>query len=277
MVLCYGNENAKILADAIGEKGIKTIYTSDRDQLDQWMRDMISTKDVTLVKGPVNRLLSKSVDQVFGTSLHYNSEHYMEYTEGDFRFRVVNEKEAHDKVSLGIAKYNGKDRVVTIPNEYRGAKAFTIAKGCFENNNSMEEINIPEPIYNIASKGFNGCKNLKTINFPKTLKDIDRRAFSNCKSLEEVILPEGVIEIGERAFKGDKNLKSVYLPSSIGHISEDAFDGCGKIDFKYEPGSYAERFVRNLNAGTNSKKTKNKRRRSLTSRIRSLVVRIYKG
>lgn len=247
LVLCYGNENAEMMADAIKSKGIKTLYTPDRNQLDQWMRENITRKDITLVKGPVPRLLSKSVDQVFGTALHLNSEHFVEYTEGDFRFKVVHEKEDHEKQTVGIVNYLGEEKAVTLPNSFKGVDVFCVGPKSFSTHTELEEVIIPEPIYNIGIRAFFGCTNLKKIQLPKSLKIIDRAAFRACKSLETVVIPEGVVEIGPRAFKGCSKLTEINLPASLGNISADAFEGCGKVKITCEEGTYAASFVEDFN------------------------------
>jgi hypothetical protein len=49
MVLCFGNENAKIMADVIGKGGIETYYASERETLNALMKKYITRKDVVLV------------------------------------------------------------------------------------------------------------------------------------------------------------------------------------------------------------------------------------
>lgn len=280
LVLCFGNENAKILADAIGGKGIKTMYTPDRNQLDQWMRENINREDITLVKGPVPRLLSKSVDQVFGSAYHLSSEHCVEYTEGDYRLKVVREKEDATKTTLGVMKYNGSDKSIKLPDEYKGAKSFAVGTKCCFGNSTIEEVIIPEPIYNIGLRAFGSCSSLKKVVLPKTLKVIERGAFSKCSALEEITLPEGIIDIGMNAFRGCKNLKTLHLPESIGQIGPNAFKGCGKVNITTVPGSYAEKYMEQSGKViSNIKNTYNdaSKKKNFFSRVKRYIKRTIKG
>ena len=56
---------------------------------------------------------------------------------------------------------------------------FTVDEGitiidvaCFMNNESIEEIRLPNSIKHIRSHAFKGCKSLKTINLPEGLESI---------------------------------------------------------------------------------------------------------
>lgn len=246
-VLCFGNKNAKLLADTIRKNGKAALYTDDRDELNTWMRGLITRKDVTLVKGPVARLLSKSIDQVFGTSYHVSSEHHEVIVENDYKCDILFEKEDHSKKTAALLQYNGKDAEHMVPARFQNVDVFSIFERCFKNNKELRKVVVPEPIYNISDEAFAGCVELKEVVLPSTMMVIGAKAFAGCDSLEEFVIPEGVIEVGEEAFSGCKNLKKVTLPESIGHIGEEAFKGCENIVLCCEKNSYSEEYAKNHN------------------------------
>lgn len=244
LALCFGNENAKIMADAIRAGGTAALYTGDRDELNMWMRGLITRKDITLIKGPVARLLSRSIDQVWGTSLHFVSEHFDWVTRGDYRAKLIYEKEDHNRKMAALAQYNGSAAEVEVPGQVDGVDVFSVCTKCFFKNVDLKSVVIPAPIFNIGAGAFRGCVNLSRVQLPSTLMVISDKAFRFCSSLDEIVIPQGVIEIGSEAFAECRRLKRVVLPASVGHIGENAFQNCGKVKLVCPAGSYAARYAK---------------------------------
>lgn len=243
LVLCFGNYNAEILAETIRKEGTAALYTEDRNVLNDWMRGLITKKDVTLIKGPVARLLSKSIDQVYGTSYHVRSEHYELIKHKQYQVDVIHEKEDHNKKTAALMKYYGKDKKVIVPVEYKGTDIFCIYTECFSKNINIEELVIPKPIYNISEKAFSSCTSLKKVVLPETLMVIGDSAFSGCTALEELVIPLGTIDIGEKAFTSCGNLKNIVIPASVDHIGDDAFADCPNITISCNEDSYAHKYA----------------------------------
>lgn len=243
LVLCFGNYNAKRMAETIRKEGTAVLYTDDRTVLNDWMRWLITKKDVTLIKGPVARLLSKSIDQVFGTSYHVRSEHHENIRQNDYLMDIIFEKEDHTKTTAALLEYRGKDKVHTVPAVCNGVDIFCIYTNCFKENKTLAEVIIPEPIYNISESAFQGCAKLADVALPKTLKVIGDKAFSGCTALKELVIPEGTIDLGEQAFASCKALKQVTLPNSIGHIGDNTFEDCPNVTLLCEAGSYAQQYA----------------------------------
>ena len=239
LAYCFGDDNARILADALNSAGIEAHYTAGRDELDQWLRDAVKREDVILFKGSVPRLLSKTVDQVFGTSLHAGSEHFEVNNDGDWRMKVIWESALPDAKTVAVAGYRGTDEEVVVPAESEGIATFTVGSRAFFKNETVKKVSISAPIYNIGASCFNGCRALEKVDLPDTLKVIEPSAFRGCRRLAEVVIPEGVIEIGENAFRGCKGLRRVVVPSSVGRIGDGAFWGCRKIKFDIQDNPYA--------------------------------------
>lgn len=242
LVICYGNENAKIMADAVRDCGVASLYTDDREQLNYYIRQLITKNDIALFKGPLARLLSVSVDMVYGTAFHLTNGQYKVFEQGDLKIKVIYEND-RTKKSAAILKYNGDDAVPELPGNIDDTDVFCIGPQCFFKNPNLQDINIPAPIYNISASAFRACKKLKHVTLPDTLKIIGPKAFRFCSVLEEIVIPEGVIEIGEEAFAHCSSLKRVVLPSTLGRIGDDAFLKCDNVKFEYPANSYAEQYI----------------------------------
>lgn len=220
---CFGDELAELMANELRKQGIESYYTDDREVLNKWLDENVTKRDIVLFKGPVVRLLSKTIDQVYGTSLHTVSEHYDLLMDSNFRVKSIYEKGSPDKRLVALLKYHGESREVKALAEVNGAPVFSVGFGCFRNNIMLEKVEIPEPISNIATEAFSYCTGLKEVKLPNTLMAIEAKAFRGCKALEKIILPEGLREIGAEAFSGCTSLTKVVLPASVGHVGEAAF------------------------------------------------------
>lgn len=267
LVLCFGNHDSEYMSEGIKAGGIETYYTSDREQLNQWMKEKITKKDIVLLKGSVARLLSKSIDQVYGTSLHIISEHFEYVRKDDFKAKVIWEKESKDSKLTALMEYNGKSTAPEIITECKGGPVFSIGPGCFRENKDITEISVPEPVFNIAGNAFRDCVNLTTVELPATLKMIEHSAFRNCNKLKEVVIPEGVLEIGKNAFRGCTSLKKVVIPKSVGLIGDNAFKDCIGVKFVFSGNSYAEERLEASKA----------KERDLMRTLKILVKRIIKS
>lgn len=232
MAFCFGDELATLLADELTKQGIESYCTNSREQLNTWLREKVTRKDIVLFKGPVVRLLAKTVDQVFGTSMHIISEHFEWKKDHGFKIKVIWEKEAHDKKLVALINYEGEDSNVEVFGKYEGEDVFAIGPDCFKENEKIETVTIEEPIFNISEGAFNGCINLVTVDLPDTLKVIETDAFRNCCSLKDIQIPEGVTHIGDGAFWDCTSLETVVVPSTVGYVGEQAFPEKCKVIYK---------------------------------------------
>ena len=130
------------------------------------------------------------------------------------------------------------------------------------NNDSIEQINIPNSLKEIDMYAFSGCHNLKSIAIPANVTSIDEFAFSGCSNLNKIVVDEnnknycsidgvvlskdktevviypegrkeasytildGVTNISENAFGWNEYLTAVTIPSSVTSIDEFAFSRC---------------------------------------------------
>ena len=243
LVLCFGNENARILAEAVRKENTAALYTSDRNELNYWMRSLITRKDVTLVKGPVARLLSKSIDQVYGTSYHVRSEHHDFVKQDGYLVSCIYEKEDHNKKLAALLKYYGSEKQISVPSVFQKTDVFCVATGCYANNQNVETVIMEAPVFNISERAFSKCRSLQSIKLPETLKVIGSGAFEECTSLTEIVIPEGTIDVGENAFVNCEQLEKVVIPETVGRIGEGVWDGCKKVCVYCGENTYAHRYA----------------------------------
>ena len=62
----------------------------------------------------------------------------------------------------------------------------------------LEELILPPPIWSIPAGAFEGCKNLKRITIPKGVRHIEGGTFRGCDSLEDIYYegtPEDLVEM----------------------------------------------------------------------------------
>ena len=246
LILCFGQENAKYMADVIHKYDKPVLYTDNREQLNYWVERLITRKDITMYKGSNARMLHKTIDQVYGSSFHLavNVDRYRLEDAGDYQFKVITEEDENYK-SVAITKYSGTAAKPELPASYKGTDIFCIGPASFKKNMELREITIPAPIYNISANAFRACKQLERVTLPDTLKCIGSKAFRFCSALEEIVIPEGVIEIGDEAFIHCSSLKRVVLPSTVNNIGDNAFPKSSKIEFETVSGSYAEEYIKN--------------------------------
>lgn len=121
-----------------------------------------------------------------------------------------------------LVKYNGKDKVCTIPKRVR-----TISDKAFKNCTSIETIILSDKVTTIMPHAFMGCTNLKTVKRSQKskLNRICKYAFKKCTSLKTFNL-YNVKTVENKAFYGctnfniakNKTNKRIYMPVPVAAI-----------------------------------------------------------
>ncbi len=89
----------------------------------------------------------------------------------------------------------------------------------------IEEIILPDSVFEIESGAFWFCISLKTIKVSDKLRFIGNNAFQYCRNLKSIHLPNGLVRIYDSAFIDCKSLESINIPSSIQSFGRNAFEG----------------------------------------------------
>lgn len=165
----------------------------------------------------------------------------------------------YNEISGGIeiAKYNGSDTDVIIPDSLDGKKVIKIGEKAFFANPTVENVVIPDSVMIIGNSAFEVCRNLKNvsvgssvteisdyafrqcekllnINFKSNnLKRIGRSAFENNRSLLNLTIPYGTTSIGHSAFSACSNLREVIVPETVTEIITDNGFGFENTPFAY--------------------------------------------
>ncbi|MEI8367290.1 MAG: leucine-rich repeat domain-containing protein [Planctomycetia bacterium] len=122
-----------------------------------------------------------------------------------------------------IMGYHGLGGAVEIPSIIQGIPVVAIAKGAFQNNQTITRVVIPGSVAQIGEEAFAGDNHLASVIIRKGVRFIDDHAFSGT-ALESVALPESVKAIGTGAFADIPTLKSARLGDGLVTIGALAFN-----------------------------------------------------
>lgn len=110
-----------------------------------------------------------------------------------------------------------------------------IGPGAFRNNETAEEIIMPDTVEYIGDNAFDGCSKLRKADLPDGITYIGMAAFQCCYALEEIAIPDSVRYIGNFAYNHCSSAKntSIHIPDSLERIGLNptapahAFYDCG--------------------------------------------------
>lgn len=136
----------------------------------------------------------------------------------DFEYKVENDE-------VTITKYNGKEAIVTVPEEIEDYPVTVIDKYAFANSKIIG-INLPNSITEIRESAFSSCEKLKEIILSNSITEIKDNAFMYCKNLTKIELPNSLTTLRKAVFSDCKKLKEIVIPNSITKIGKNAFRNC---------------------------------------------------
>lgn len=241
---CYGGD-ARFIYEAARDCGLdKVAYTDDREVLNNWIRNNVTRKDITLYKASQTVALAKTVDSIYGTT-YYHGLQGVFLTYETVTSNNVSSKYRHVGDYLEYNELLTKDASsVRIREKIKDTPVRRISFSAFTKCRQLEEVVIPDSVVNIGRRAFYICPKLKRVRLPENLLMIEVSAFNYCRSLTELKIPDGVVSIGGRAFYDCISLTSLYLPKSIGYIGDEAFDNCPKLTAKVFENSYAHEYCK---------------------------------
>ena len=104
------------------------------------------------------------------------TDHYREYTYGDFRY-VVEDGE------VIITEYTGSETDLIIPASIDDMPVVTIYCGAFLHCDSIKSVVIPDSVIRIDGLAFNQCENLERVTLGSGVQEIDFSPFSHCDKI----------------------------------------------------------------------------------------------
>ncbi len=125
---------------------------------------------------------------------------------------------------------NVSDRIVRIPETYKGLPVTEIGAHAFENDGYIVVVNIPDTVTLIDEYAFSGCTGLARISFGNSVQEIARSAFEKCTRLGRVTIPDSVTELGYYAFAGCTALKSAQLGDGVRKPDQAIFASCTGLE-----------------------------------------------
>ncbi|MBQ9531692.1 MAG: leucine-rich repeat protein [Eubacterium sp.] len=175
---------------------------------------------------------------VFFATIHCSD---INLNEDEFKYAVNNSGK------LYIYEYTGNASNVTVPATIGEVQVTEILKNTFKDNNTIENVVIPEGVERLGSYVFSNCENLKTITLPKSLNYIDYAReedydwdngywysyyvgfIDNCPNLSEVYYNGTLNEAAAiRTY-----YTNVYLPSMTEKVIHCSDGDLNKGDFIY--------------------------------------------
>ena len=150
-----------------------------------------------------------------------------------------------------VSKYLGDDENVIIPDSFLGKPITSVEGLCFDGNETIESVEIPDTVKKIRFRAFYSCpnlasvkannivlvehaafaddKNLKHVDLGMHLETIEEYAFEYCESLEYIPSRESLKSIGTMAFAWS-GITEVGDLTGVNIESEDIFQGTPWMD-----------------------------------------------
>ena len=163
-------------------------------------------------------------------------------------------------------KYIGTKKIVSIP-----FGITEIASCAFWDNQSIEEVIIPDTVVNLGGDTFYNCKNLRRIVIPKSVRFMGNNPFAGCPNLnlanespyfkiidgalmnkeqdtliyypinnqnKEYYVLDTIKIIGKHTFFICDNLELIHLPKSLLKMENNPFSGCSKLKLDNKSSNY---------------------------------------
>ncbi len=145
----------------------------------------------------------------------------------------------HKADGIVVTKYLGNSEIVKVPAYVNNVRVYGIGGSCFQNNDKIKMVIIPNTINYIAEYAFADCDGLTNIAIPKSVQKINDGAFACCSRLTNLTIPYSVKYIGEYTFYGCYNLTNITLEEGIENIGMGAFESCNSLKSVKIPKSVA--------------------------------------
>lgn len=84
-----------------------------------------------------------------------------------------------------LARYNGCEEYVTVPDGVTGLNAYV-----FSNKTFLRGIHLPDTVSKIGRNAFSGCTALRDVRLSENLNAISMEAFNGCTALSTLTVPD---------------------------------------------------------------------------------------
>ncbi|ELP90213.1 hypothetical protein EIN_257330 [Entamoeba invadens IP1] len=102
----------------------------------------------------------------------------------------------------------------------------SIGHFCFSMCLSLSEITIPTRVISMGECVFLGCAKLKSVTLPCYMTTLNPHTFGFCCGLTCVNLPPGLVSIGDNCFEFCYSLQDIVIPDNVTTLGKFCFSGC---------------------------------------------------
>ncbi len=138
-------------------------------------------------------------------------------TYGDYQNEVAENNE------IQLLKYNGNGDYVVIPSQIDGKNVTSIAKYAFNNQYSINSVDLPGTFTSVSPYAFYGCYGLESVTLAGTVTSIGNFAFEFCDSLKTIKIRGKITSIGRGSFYGCENIESFDFGNRLVSVGSEAF------------------------------------------------------
>ncbi len=126
------------------------------------------------------------------------------------------------KHQVTITGYTGSGGKVIIPSQIEGCSVTAIAKGAFQDNQYLTEVEVPDCVTTIQGQTFQGCISLKSVRLSNNLRKIVTTTFNGCIGLKKINIPDSVVELKDNTFH-DSPLSTLHIGKGLAAVNTEAF------------------------------------------------------
>lgn len=128
-----------------------------------------------------------------------------------------------------VIAYTGNAKYVIVPAKWDGKAVTAIGDRAFQNDRTVQTVQLPEGITSIGASAFADCVKLNAVHLTAGCKTVGAYAFSGCGRLQKVGSIEALTAIEEGTFLGCASLADVGLSAEVTSIGAYAFSGCQSL------------------------------------------------
>lgn len=149
---------------------------------------------------------------------------------------VIYERIGKKGEDSSVFYYEGSEAKLTIPEDATDTElgdcyhVVEIADSAFTENETLEQLVLPETVNRIGAEAFIYCTALTQITLPEQMEQLGESAFFGCEALESILLPEGLETIETDTFGNCSSLKSIRFPGTLKQIRKEAFWYCEALE-----------------------------------------------
>ena len=190
-------------------------------------------QDGATLDGKENPLKDQGMDTlIIGDQITHVSDYLLYKEEGNLYHSHGVQSIQIGKNVESIGKYAFHCEISLKNVKFTGNVIQKIGDNCFRMCRNLEDIQLPDTVFELGEWCFAECTGLKTVELSNSLKEISSNCFYRCELLKEISIPDNVSDINYAAFQNCSGLKNIKFSSnsSITKIENYAFSDCVRLE-----------------------------------------------